>query len=221
MFVISREDLYKYQVANRQIDAFIKLLLRSYTGLFSNYANISEEELAKYFQCSCDTVIEMLKKMSSQKIISYIPQKRTPFIIFTEERLDEKSIIISPQSYDLLREHYTQRVNAVIKYCLNDQTCRSRQLTEYFGETQGQDCGQCDVCRSKKTKILSSEEFDELFDTIFSTLKIAPTTIEGIIQSTSHDQHNISYVLQKMLDDQVVSQNASGEYFITEGTAQE
>jgi len=221
MFVISREDLYKYQVANRQTDAFIKLLLRSYTGLFSNYANINEDDLAKYFQCSRDTVIEILKKMSSQKIISYIPQKRTPFIIFTEERLDEKSIIISPQSYDLLKEHYTQRVNAVIKYCINDQTCRSRQLTEYFGETQGKDCGQCDVCRSKQVRTCGSEEFDEIFDTIFRTIKTAPATIDSIVQSTSHDQNRILYVLQKMLDDQVVSQNPSGEYCITEETSQE
>jgi ATP-dependent DNA helicase RecQ len=32
-FTVSRDDLYKFQVANAAFDGFIKLVLRSYTGL--------------------------------------------------------------------------------------------------------------------------------------------------------------------------------------------
>lgn len=215
MFTISREDLYKYQVANRQTDAFIKLLLRSYTGLFSNYANIDEEALAKYMQCSRDTLVEILKKMSAQKIISYIPQKRTPFIIFTEERLDDKSVTIAPETYDLLKEHYTERINAVIKYCLNDQKCRSRQLTEYFGETSGSDCGECDVCRSKRQSGLASDEFDAIFDYIFSTLTASPQPIDIITQQSQYEPETTSKVLRKMVDDGIVIQNDKGEFLVS------
>lgn len=214
MFTISREDLYKYQVANRQTDAFIKLLLRSYTGLFSNYANIDEEALAKYMRCSRDTLVEILKKMSAQKIISYIPQKRTPFLVFTEERLEDKSLIIAPETYDLLKEHYTERVNAVIKYCLNDQKCRSRQLTEYFGETSGCDCGECDVCRSKKQSGLATDDFDAIFDYIINTLNKQPQPIDTITQNSSYDLEITSQVLRKMVDDGIVTQNDRGEFYL-------
>ena len=213
MFLISREDLYKYQVANRQTDAFIKLLLRSYTGLFSNYADIDEDMLAKYAQCSRDTVVEVLKKMSQQKIISYIPQKRTPFLIFSEERLDDKSVIISPESYDMLKEHYSERVNAVIKYCINDQTCRSRQLTSYFGENSDKDCGCCDVCRSKRDRYEFSEEFDAIFDIIFHFVKNTPRTLADITGNCTYDPDHTTQVLRKMVDDGVVVLNDKGEYY--------
>ena len=212
MFLISREELYKYQVANRQADAFIKLLLRSYTGLFSNYADIDEDMLAKYAQCSRDTVVEVLKKMSQQKIISYIPQKRTPFLVYTEERLEDKSIIISPESYDMLKEHYTERVNAVIKYCINDQTCRSRQLTGYFGESDGGNCGCCDVCRSNRLRYERAEEFDAIFDVVFNYVKNTPRTLDDIVSHCSYDEEHTTEVLRKMVDDGVVEQKENGEY---------
>ena len=216
MFVISREDLYKYQVANRQTDAFIKLLLRSYTGLFSNYVEIDEEQIAKNAQCSIDTIVEMLKKMSQQKIISYIPQKRTPFLIYTEERLDDKSIIIAPETYDLLREHYTERVNSVIKYCINDQTCRSRQLTSYFGEESNTDCGECDVCRSKRERYARAEEFDEIFDYIFNFIKQAPRQLQESKTSSPFDNEHTSEVIRKMEDDGIIEHNQDGIYSVVD-----
>ena len=36
-FIVGRDDLYKFQVANESFDGFIKLLLRSYTGMFSEF----------------------------------------------------------------------------------------------------------------------------------------------------------------------------------------
>lgn len=216
MFVINREDLYKYQVANRQTDAFIKLLLRSYTGLFSNYVEIDEEQIAKNAQCSTDTIVEMLKKMSQQKIISYIPQKRTPFIIYTEERLHEKSIIIAPETYDLLREHYTERVNSVIKYCINNQTCRSRQLTSYFGEESNIDCGECDVCRSKIERYARAEEFGEIFNYIFNFIKQAPRPLQEIKTSSPYDNEHTSEVIRKMEDDGIIEQNQDGIYSVAD-----
>ena len=216
MFTISREDLYKYQVANRQTDAVIKLLLRSYTGLFSNYANIDEDLLAKYMRCTRESLVEMFISLTKQKILSYIPQKRTPFIIFTEERLDEKSLIIAPETYDLLKEHYTERVNAVIKYCINDQTCRSRQLTAYFGEDGGKDCGCCDVCRSKRERYQRSEEFGEIFDNIFHYIKTTPHALSDITANCPSEPSHTAEVIRKMVDDGVVAMNDRGEYFTVE-----
>ena len=213
MFIINREDLYKYQVANRQIDTFIKILLRNYTGLFSNYAEIDEDYISKCAQCSRDTVVEMLKKMSTQKIISYIPQKRTPFIIYTEERLDDKSIIIAPETYDLLKEHYTERVNSVIKYCINDQTCRSRQLTAYFGEEGETDCGECDVCRSKRERYARSEEFNNIFDYVFNKIKSIPHSLEEITANNPYNHDHTAEVLRKMVDDGIAAQNENGDFY--------
>ncbi|TAL60569.1 MAG: ATP-dependent DNA helicase RecQ, partial [Bacteroidetes bacterium] len=46
-FVFNKEELYKFQVEHNFYDDFIKLLLRSYSGLFDTYVKISEQDIAK------------------------------------------------------------------------------------------------------------------------------------------------------------------------------
>ena len=74
-FIVSRDDLYKFQVANESFDGFIKLLLRSYTGMFSEFVPINEDALAKKSALSRDTIYRFLVKLSSLNIIRYIPGK--------------------------------------------------------------------------------------------------------------------------------------------------
>ena len=73
-FIVNRNDLYKFQVDKLQFDAFIKLLLRSYTGLFQEYAAVDEYVLASKAQCSVETVHEYLVTLDKMKIIDYIPR---------------------------------------------------------------------------------------------------------------------------------------------------
>lgn len=44
----------------------------------------------------------------------------------------------------------------MIDYCENESECRSRQLLRYFGETESEDCGHCDICRARRKE--SSDE---------------------------------------------------------------
>ncbi|MCQ2974034.1 MAG: RecQ family ATP-dependent DNA helicase [Bacteroidales bacterium] len=214
MFNINRDDLYKFQVANAKLDALIKTLLRGYTGLFGNYAEIDEQAIANNLKCSKDTIIDFLKKMASQKIISYIPQKKTPFLFFTEERLDEKNLIISPESYDLLKDRYTQQINAVIKYCVNNNKCRSRQLIEYFGETNTQNCGECDVCKSQKNKEIEGDVFEKIFDAVYKYIQNVPQNFNDIVYNLKFEPDEILTVLKNMIDDGIVKLNESGDYEI-------
>ena len=94
-FVVGRDDLYKFQVANESFDGFIKLLLRSYTGMFTEFVAINEEALSRKAAITRDTVYQYLVKLSSMNIIRYIPGKKTALVIFTEERLMRKALMIS------------------------------------------------------------------------------------------------------------------------------
>ena len=96
-FVVSRDDLYKFQVANESFDGFIKLLLRSYTGMFTEFVPINEDVLSRKSAATRDTVYQYLVKLSSFNIIRYIPGKKTALVIFTEERLLRKALMISPR----------------------------------------------------------------------------------------------------------------------------
>jgi ATP-dependent DNA helicase RecQ len=213
MFTIDREDLYKFQVANARFDYFIKLILRENEGVFGNYCEIDEDKIARSQNCSVDIVYSYLNKLNQLQIISYIPKRCTPYIIYTTERIDTKGLIIKEETYDLLKEKYEARINAIIKYCLNDQVCRSRQLTEYFGEKDAKDCGECDVCRSKIRKTLDANNFDTIFDAIYNILKTSTPNINEIIaQLNGYDEELIREITQKMVSDQIAETDEIGNF---------
>ena len=115
-FLVSRDELYKFQIANVDFDAFIKLILRTYTGLFTDYVTIYEESLANQANVKPELIIQYLKRLGSMGMIRYIPQKKTPVIIFTEERLDVKSLHISKEHYLDRKKEYIDRLDTLMEY---------------------------------------------------------------------------------------------------------
>ena len=147
-FTVNRDDLYKYQIANAAMDGFIKLLLRSYTGLFTGFVHINEELLAKRSGISRDQIYQYLKHLRQSKIIEYVPQNNTPYIYFNKERIPIDRLKISKENYGARKVEFQKRIEAVIDYATNTTTCRSRILLSYFGEKDAPACGTCDVCKS-------------------------------------------------------------------------
>ena len=168
-FIVSRDDLYKFQVANESFDGFIKLLLRSYTGMFSEFVPVNEEALSRKSAATRDTIYQYLVKLSSFNIIRYIPGKKTSLVIFTEERLVRKALMISPDNYLHVKEKYEIRLNKMIEYADSESHCRSVYLLNYFGEESDR-CGICDVCRERNELDLSKYEFDLILEDIKSVL---------------------------------------------------
>ena len=164
-FIVGRDDLYKFQVANESFDGFIKLLLRSYTGMFTEFVVINEETLSRKAAITRDTVYQYLVKLSSMNIIRYIPGKKTALVIFTEERLVRKALMISPDNYLHVKEKYSARLEKMIDYAESKNSCRSVMLLEYFGEESDR-CGTCDVCRERNELDLSKYEFDIILEEI-------------------------------------------------------
>ena len=78
LFLATREELYKYLKQDLLTDRVVKTILRSYTGLFSDYAYINESQIATRAECSRDEVYHLLVGLSKYKIVHYIPEKKTP-----------------------------------------------------------------------------------------------------------------------------------------------
>ena len=125
-FSVSRDDLYKYQVANSNFDGFIKLLLRSYTGLFTGYVKIDEELLAKRAGINQEQLYNYLKHLRKSKIIDYIPRNRTPYIFFSKERVHIDRLKIEKENYDFRKKDFWERIQSVLKYAETNTQCRSQ-----------------------------------------------------------------------------------------------
>ena len=203
LFIVSRDDLYKFQVANASFDGFVKLILRSYTGLFTGYVQIDEDLLSKRANIPPDVTYKYLKQLDSHKIIDYIPRKRTPYIFFSKERLNLSRINISKENYEIRKEDFQKRIEAVIDYATSKSKCRSQILLSYFGEAESNRCGQCDVCQSKNTLELSQFEFDQISSQVKSIL-VEPIIYDELVMKLKGNQDEIMDVLRWLIDNEKI-----------------
>ncbi len=208
-FTINRDDLYKFQVANSKFDAFIKLILRSYSGIFSKYVSISEEHLAKRAGVNIEVIYDYFQKLQQVDIIKYVPQRKTPFIVFTEERLDIKNLRLSKEKYEDSKERYSERINAMMHYADTTAKCRSQILLTYFGEKNPYRCGQCDVCRRRNTLNLSRYEFDLIIEKAKVKLKEKNMFIDDLVDSIDSEAPKVIRVIRWLLDHDKIEYNDS------------
>jgi ATP-dependent DNA helicase RecQ len=205
-FVVSRDDLYKFQVANESFDGFIKLLLRSYTGMFSEFVPINEEALSRKSAATRDTVYQYLVKLSAFNIIRYIPGKKTALVIFTEERLVRKALMMSPDNYRNVKEKYEIRLNRMIEYADSDNHCRSKFLLDYFGEESDR-CGICDVCRERNELDLSKYEFDLILEDVKGILIDNNPDAEELVKMIDYPEDKVIKVVRWLLDHDKILQD--------------
>jgi ATP-dependent DNA helicase RecQ len=199
-FVVQRDDLYKFQVANENLDGFIKLLLRSYSGMFSSFVPIDETLLAKRSGVNFDSIYKYLLKLSNSGIIQYIPRKKNPVIFFTEERLDAKNLYFAVETYAFLKERYIERSNEMLHYASGQNKCRSQMLITYFGEKNAVRCGQCDVCRKRNELDMSAYEFDLILDELKEKLTQEHLSMDEIMEGITHPEEQVLKVFRWLCD---------------------
>jgi len=198
-FVVTRDDLYKFQVANEEYDRFIKLLLRTYSGMFSEFVPVNEENLAARSGLTREAIYQYFLRLSSQGIIHFIPGKKSPLVIFTEERLDRSHLRISPELYLKVKENYVERVARITEYAENKTRCRPAFLTAYFGEETGR-CGLCDTCLERNELELSKYEFDIIIGKIKEILAENPLRPEELEERTDLPREKSVKVIRWLLD---------------------
>ncbi len=211
-FVIERDDLYKFQVSNEKFDGFIKLLLRSYTGLFSVYAGIDEDLLARRSGLSRDSVYSYLKLLKKQGIIDYIPRRSNPMVTLSEERLDENNLALDRNRYRFLKERFLKKLEAMLTYAGSDTKCRSQQLLEYFGEADSARCGKCDVCIKRNELDMSRQEFDSILSEIKSALGKQALLPNDLKDLSSFPVEKFSRVFRWLLEHRKIVAAEDGKY---------
>lgn len=171
MFKLGRNDLYRLDESSKFEDAVITALLRTYGGLFSNYVYVDEGLVAQEAGLTTQQVYVILKNLAQRNIIYFIPQRKTPFITYLQDRIDGENVVLSKEIYEERKEQYVKRINAMQAYASNNEVCRSRQLLIYFGEKRHKDCEQCDVCLDHESPEPSNEQTKNAREAILNLLK--------------------------------------------------
>lgn len=206
MFTITKEELYRIREQSEDTEKLLRILLRSYTGLFTDYAYISEDNLSTRSGLSKQQIYETLLSLSRQHILHYIPAKKTPYIIYTRERQETERVYLSKEVYEDRKESYVQRINAMIEYAESENRCRSRMLLRYFGEKNEHNCGQCDVCLQQHQSGLKSGEFEAISQQLQALLKENPLSLQEIKDKIQVPENQLMKVVSYLVSEEIIRQ---------------
>ncbi|MDD5184710.1 MAG: RecQ family ATP-dependent DNA helicase [Paludibacter sp.] len=206
LFTVKKDDLYKTKQTPEQ-DRLIHILLRSYTGLFTDLAAVNEETIAQRLEWTREKVYDELVVLSKEHIIQYIPRKKTPFLTFTREREATNRVVLGKEAYDDRRERYITRIKSVLDYAKEENICRNQILLSYFGEKESKPCGKCDICQKKRETEVSDQDFELIRLAVQQQLSTTELTINALVKEIHFKEPKVLKVIRFMLDNGQLEEN--------------
>lgn len=201
MFLVSRDELYSWQSTHPNEDVVLECAMRSYSGMFTEYAYINEEQLSRRSALSQKEICEALISLSRQRIIHYIPRKQNPYIFFSAPREATKYVHIRKDVYEERKERFEKRIESMITYATHDKKCRQLLLLEYFGEKNGKECCICDNCLKTDSKGVEKREFSEIETKLYELLENGTCNINQIVNSLPYDRDKVIEVVRFLVDE--------------------
>ena len=132
---ISRRELEEYKLNEAQ-NELLEHLMREYTGIFTDLQYVHK----------LDDKHQELVALAQRRIIDYVPRTKANVLRLTVNR--QAQIRIPQDFYHERKNHYANKLKAMVEYAENKHYCRSQVLLSYFGENDAPTCGTCDICRA-------------------------------------------------------------------------
>lgn len=204
---MSQAELYDYQLRHPEHDVLLKLLLRTYGGLFDHYTSIDEWQLGQRLTLAKDAVKKILVTLSKNGVLEYYPRKERPFISFLSDRVQQ--IDFSPSWVRDNPKREKERLDSMLELVTKDE-CREKQILRYFGEQETDNCGRCDWCRKQLVQ-KSGKAGLAIRDQIKDILVAEPLELEKLIEQTgNYDEEQVLKTVREMLDEKLVERDANG-----------
>jgi ATP-dependent DNA helicase RecQ len=210
-FICTKQTLYQFESEQPAIEPLIKMLLRSYEGIFDIPVAIFEKQLAGWLKSNTVAVQQLLATLHSHRIINYEPQKDAPQLYLLQARVKAEDLTINPINYKKRKERFEQRINAFIDYTVNIKDCRSVLTGNYFGDGNMKPCGICDNCLQSKKTDIAANEFAQIKQRIEQALENGPVaTNDLLIQLRSISREKAWQVIESLQAERKITLNEDG-----------
>lgn len=205
---VSKEDLYKFQIANKQFDRFIKVLLRNYPGLYDEYVNIRLQDLVKLSGHHAGEIKGFLNYLAKAEIVDYQPATDSPRVTFLQPRLPEKNLKLNKHYIEERQQIITHQLEQMVAYARNTTICRTSFIQHYFGEEVKEPCGICDICIEHSDEPVDTGNIQEQIKTLINS---GVTGIEQLgIAVKGAKQQEVLSIIRNMLDEEIVKESPAG-----------
>ena len=132
---VTRRELEEYRL-NEEENSIVEHLMREYTGIFTELQYVHK----------LDDRHQELVALAQKRIIDYVPRTKANVLRLSVNRQAE--IRIPQEFYKQRKNHYANKLKAMVEYAENKHYCRSQVMLAYFGENDALVCGTCDICRA-------------------------------------------------------------------------
>jgi ATP-dependent DNA helicase RecQ len=205
--LVSRDELYDFQLKHKDIDLTVKALTRAYPHVFGQSVFINEKAMSHFLKIREEDLLKKLQYLHNEKMIAYTPQKEKPQLTFLKERLSAEDITLDHQLYRFRKERQQYRIDKMIEYCETER-CRSAMLMAYFGQENAPNCGICDYCLKHPNETLNKEEFDRYREKIVFLLRKESLSFDQIVQSfATNRQEKVIKILGYLIDEGTLEKN--------------
>ena len=201
MIKVSNTELYKFQIANKYYDNFIKIILRSYANLFYNNVIINEQDIANRFNVTIEEVVRLLNKLMQLEILIYAPKNNNSQITYLKSRKDTEQLHLDEHKWKERKNYEQEKLDKITNYISDELSCRSKLLLHYFGEKESEKCGKCDYCINEKRKKIKDSEYKDITNKLEEFLKDKELTIEEIcVLIPNYHEQQLILIIQYLFD---------------------
>ena len=211
-FEVNNKSVFRYIEQQKKFDKIIKVLLRTYGGIFDFDTTISSSLIASKTMCSEHKVLETLKQLEKDKIITLQIFKTDSTLTFLKPREDDQTINSIAKNILVQQKIIRQQIQSVIGYVHNTTQCRSQQLLQYFDENSNTECGICSYCTSKKTKIKTESGKDHIEQEILMLLKSKALNSRELKDRINVNENTIITSLKTLMKEEKIASTINNKF---------
>ncbi|MCH2213573.1 MAG: RecQ family ATP-dependent DNA helicase [Flavobacteriales bacterium] len=207
--LMNTKELYSFEIGHPKLEPLIRVLLRSYEGLFDHPTKVDEMAIARRLKSNYGEVKSQLEYLAELRVITFQAHTDLPFITFSSNRIKVDDLKLNDELLKAHKKRLEDKMMAVLRYTQNDVICRSRQLVAYFDDYSAEDCGRCDVCLArKKTKPAEGKQF-ESYKLIKEEIAKEPRTLGYLNRLPGVKSAEVSSTLRWMADNKEIIVSSS------------
>ncbi len=207
--LVSIGQLQNFIDQNPNYEPIFSQIGRSYPGVYVEPVTIDLEKISQALKISLNNLAEKLTKLAAQEIIFFHNETYDSQLMYLQPREDEIAINGISRYIKFHLENKLQKIKKVITYVENNNTCKSIQLLNYFGESS-EACGVCSVCiKNKATPTINDNQIKEA---IKNTLAHKALDSRSILANLKYAEVDLIRILRSLMEEGVIAIQPDNTY---------
>ncbi len=212
VFRAGGEILFTYYKKNPIKEKILKILLRTYEGIYDSFHIINLFKIAQKTGLTPYQVETHIYEADKDGIVKFVTGDSSDSIRFLQPREDKYTINIIAKNIKHQKKVKIDKYKSMLAYISNETSCRNTFISSYFDQNNTDECGVCDICMQKQKKKTITQQ--EIATILIEKLAQKPLTSRELVKITGLDDDEVLQEIRLLLDTNRIVLNSQNEYLI-------